>query len=76
MRDAERMVQGLIAPGARRPRRAARASADRDVARLEHELADALGASVRIEPTRKGAGRVVISYSSLAQLDGILAKLR
>jgi len=66
----------LIAPGARRARRAARTHPDRDVARLEQELADALGASVRIEPTRKGGGRGVISYSSLAQLDGILAKLR
>jgi hypothetical protein len=31
---------------------------------------------VRIEPTRKGAGRLVIRYSSLDQLDGILKKLR
>ncbi len=36
----------------------------------------ALGAPVRIEPKRKGAGRIVIGYSSLEQLDGILAKLR
>jgi hypothetical protein len=35
-----------------------------------------LGASVRIEPAKKGAGRVVIAYSSLEQLDGILRKLR
>ncbi|MEP6942574.1 MAG: ParB/RepB/Spo0J family partition protein [Betaproteobacteria bacterium] len=76
VRDAERLVQGLLAPGTRRPRRGANKNADRDVARLEQELADALGAHVRIEPTRKGGGRVVIGYSSLAQLDGILAKLR
>jgi hypothetical protein len=31
---------------------------------------------VRIEPGRKGAGRVVIRYSTLEQLDGIIAKLR
>jgi hypothetical protein len=31
---------------------------------------------VRIEPGRNGAGRVVIGYSSLDELDGILAKLR
>jgi len=31
---------------------------------------------VRIEPARKGAGRLVIRYSSLDQLDGILRKLR
>jgi hypothetical protein len=31
---------------------------------------------VRIEATRDGAGRIVVAYSSLDQLDGILAKLR
>jgi len=31
---------------------------------------------VRIEPSRKGGGRIVIRYSSLDQLDGILTKLR
>ena len=30
----------------------------------------------RIDAARKGTGRVVIDYSSLEQLDGILARLR
>ena len=76
VRDTERLVQSLLSPPARRARRAARKRADGDLARLEIEIADALGASVRIEPSRKGAGRVVIAYSSLEQLDGILAKLK
>jgi len=78
VRDTERLVQSLIAPAAaaRRGRRGGRPQTDRDVARLEQELADAIGASVRIESTRKGAGRVTISYSTLAQLDGILARLK
>jgi ParB family chromosome partitioning protein len=53
-----------------------RPAADADTARLENELAERLGAKVRIEPGRNGAGRVVIGYSSLDELDGILAKLR
>lgn len=78
VRDTERLVQSLIAPvaAARRGRRGGRPQTDHDVARLEQELADAIGASVRIESTRKGAGRVTISYSTLAQLDGILARLK
>ncbi len=78
VRDTERLVQTLMAPAvaARRGRREGRPQPDRDVARLEQELADAIGASVRIESTRKGAGRVTISYSTLAQLDGILARLK
>jgi len=49
---------------------------DPDVARLQEELAEALGAPVRLETKRRGAGRLVIDYASLDQLDGILAKLR
>ena len=76
VRDAERLVHALLHPGAGRSKRSARRGANGDLARLESELAEALGATVRIEPTRKGAGRLVIRYSSLDQLDGILAKLR
>jgi ParB family transcriptional regulator, chromosome partitioning protein len=75
VRDTERVVQAMLSPTARRAKRT-RKRVDGDLARLQEELADALGASVRIEPTRKDAGRVVIAYSSLAQLDGIVAKLR
>ncbi len=76
VRDTERLVHALVAPSARRAKHSRRKAADGDVARLERELADVLGASVHIESTRKGAGRVVIGYSSLEQLDGILVRLR
>ncbi len=76
VREAERLVQTILHPGARKTQRGARRAVNGDLARLESELAEALGAAVRIEATRKGAGRVVIRYSSLDQLDGILAKLR
>ena len=76
VRDAERLVQAALRPGTRKTQPGTRRGADADLLRLESELAEALGAAVRIEPTRKGAGRVVIRYSSLDQLDGILAKLR
>jgi ParB family chromosome partitioning protein len=74
VRGTERLVQTTLNPAKRKPKRAAVPNAD--LARLQEELSDALGAAVRIEPTRAGAGRVVIAYSSLDQLDGILAKLR
>ncbi len=76
VRDAERLVQAALQPGTRKTKPSRRRGADADLLRLETELAEALGAAVRIEPTKKGAGRVVIRYSSLDQLDGILAKLR
>jgi len=75
VRGAERLVHSLSSH-ARRKKRTAPKNADADVARLEEELADALGAKVQIQATTKDAGRIVIAYSSLDQLDGIVSKLR
>jgi ParB family chromosome partitioning protein len=75
VREAERLAH-TTQSDARKTKRAPHRAADGDLLRLESELAEALGAAVRIEPAKKGAGRVVIRYSSLDQLDGIIAKLR
>ena len=75
VRDTERLVHHLAHPGKARAKRGAR-PADPDVARLAESLAETLGAKVAIEAKQDGSGRLVISYSSLDQLDGIIAKLR
>jgi ParB family chromosome partitioning protein len=75
VRETERLAHHLAHPGKRKPRRNARA-ADPDLLRLQEELAETLGAQVTIEPKKGGRGRLVIAYSSLDELDGILAKLR
>jgi len=46
-----------------------------DVRHLEQSLSERLGASVSIEHGRRG-GRLVIRYTSLDELDGILAHIR
>jgi ParB family chromosome partitioning protein len=46
------------------------------VQRLEQELADKLGAKVAIKHASGGKGRLVVSYNSLDELDGILAHIR
>jgi ParB family chromosome partitioning protein len=76
VRETERMVHALQASPGGRVKGRAGLGRDADLARLEETLADMLGAKVRIEPARKGGGRIVIGYSSLEQLDGILAKLK
>jgi ParB family chromosome partitioning protein len=76
VRETERLVHTLANPAQRQARAKSKPAYDADTARLENDLAEKLGAVVRIEPGRKGAGRVVIRYSSLDQLDGIIAKLR
>jgi ParB family chromosome partitioning protein len=76
VRETERLVQQLVDRSRRAPRTRAAAKGNADTARLETELAERLGAPVRIEPGRKGTGRVVIRYSSLEHLDGILVRLK
>jgi ParB family chromosome partitioning protein len=75
VRETERLVHRLQDAGRRKPApRAPRI--DADLVRLQEELAEILGAKVAIEPKKAGAGRVVIEYSSLDQLDGLLQRLR
>jgi ParB family chromosome partitioning protein len=77
VRDAERLANESLAPLARRKKKRRNGkSNDADVARLEEELSDLLGADVRIVSAGKSAGRIVIGYASLDQLEGIIAKLR
>ena len=74
VRETEHLVHGLLNPAKRAARRS-RPGYDADTARLENDIAEKLGAVVHIEPGRKGAGRIVIRYSTLEQLDGIVAHL-
>lgn len=50
--------------------------ADADVTRLQDELSEILGAQVRIQPGRDGAGVVSIHYHDLDQLDGLVATFK
>ena len=74
VRDTERLVHALLNPAKRAARRR-KPAFDADTARLENDLAERLGAVVHIEPGRQGAGRVVIRYATLEQLDGIVERL-
>jgi ParB family chromosome partitioning protein len=49
---------------------------DPNVQRLQDELTEKLGAPVQIQHTGSGKGKVVVSYHSLDELDGILAHIR
>ena len=73
VRQTEQLVNAILHPtvGARRRR-----GADRDIARLEEELSEEIGTKIEIKPGKKGAGKLVISYSSHDHLDDLLAKFR
>lgn len=49
---------------------------DPDVKRLEDELTDKVGARVAIQYNAKGKGKLVISYNSLEELDGVLEHIK
>jgi len=77
VRETEALVRRLINPVATSAA-AGTAGSPRDpnVLQLEARLADTLGAKVVIEHSaRSGKGRVVLSYNSLDELDGILAHI-
>ena len=48
---------------------------DPDIRRLELELADKLGAKVAFQHSASGKGKLVVSYNSLDELEGILAHI-
>ena len=59
----------------RKARRGGR-EADPNVAQLERELGEKLGAKVAIQQGEKGRGRLVIEYFSHDELEGILERIR
>ena len=48
---------------------------DPDVKQLEQQLAENIGAKVEINYNKKGKGKLVISYTNLDELDGILNRI-
>ena len=72
VRETEALVQKLLR-GATGPRRK---KSDRDLARLEEELAERLGTTVEIKASRKGRGKLIVHYASLDHLEQLLKKLR
>jgi ParB family chromosome partitioning protein len=72
VRETEALAQQFMSnPGAGTRRK----RVDRDIARLEQETAEKVGTTVEIKPGRKGAGKLVVHYSTLEHLDDLLAKL-
>jgi ParB family transcriptional regulator, chromosome partitioning protein len=77
VRDTEALVRRLMAPAASGGSAGAHGSptGDPDIHRLELELADKLGARVMFQHTASGKGKLVVTYNSLDELEGILAHI-
>lgn len=72
VRQTEAYVRKIQEPG----KKTAQSAADPDIVRLEQRLAEKLGTEVQIKDRGKGKGQLVIKYSSLEQLQGVLGFLR
>jgi ParB family transcriptional regulator, chromosome partitioning protein len=75
VRDTEVLVRRLQS-GTTASAEAQAAGRDPNVQRLEQELAEKLGAKVAIQHSTAGKGKLVVSYNSLDELDGILAHIQ
>ncbi|WP_199610107.1 ParB/RepB/Spo0J family partition protein [Flocculibacter collagenilyticus] len=71
VRDTEKLIRKILEPVEEKQK----TDKDPDVSLLETQLSENLGAKVDINYNRKGKGKMVISYASLEELDGIIAKI-
>jgi len=76
VRDTEQLVRRRLQELQGAPGSPKQAKSDPNVSRLERQLTEKLGAKVQVEQSGKGKGKLVIHYSSLDELDGILGHIR
>jgi len=76
VRDTEALVRRMQQPAGARNESTDGNGRDPNVQKLEQELGEKLGAKVAIQHALSGKGKVVVSYNSLDELDGILAHIQ
>jgi ParB family chromosome partitioning protein len=74
VREAERLVQRQSESHANQST-TKKIGTDRDTQRIQEEISEQLGTRVEIKSGKKGAGKLVIEYSSNDQLSDLLNKL-
>jgi ParB family chromosome partitioning protein len=73
VRQTEALIKKLQNPGAPSTETTA---TNPDINRLQEELSEKLGASVNIQHSAKGSGKLIFKYNTVDELDGILAHLK
>ncbi|MCW8935213.1 MAG: ParB/RepB/Spo0J family partition protein [Gammaproteobacteria bacterium] len=73
VRETEKQVKRQLNP----PPKVSESSdnIDPDIKRLQEQVSERLGAPVHVQHKSNGKGKLVINYTSLDELDGILAKI-
>jgi len=73
VRATEALVKQLLK---QKPETASVKTKDPDVERLQQNISEKLGAKVSINHASRGTGKIVIHYSSLDELEGVLEHLK
>lgn len=74
VRQTEAFVRKLLESP--QPKKKSSPAKDPNVKQLEEELSEKLGANIEISQGSRGKGKLVISYNSLDELDGILSHIK
>ena len=72
VREAEKLVQHTLNPQPVHTKE----KPDRDILNLQESISQRIGTSVHIKIGNKGAGKLVIDYSSLDHLDELISRLK
>ncbi len=72
VRETEKLVRRMLDNAGKKQAVKPASAGNVDIRRLEIEISEKLGAKVTIDHAKKGSGKLVISYHSLDELDGIL----
>jgi len=70
-----RQTEELVRKAQQIPKPTEAKADDADINHLQNRLSNAIGAAVTIKQSAKGKGKMTISYATLDQLDGIIARL-
>ena len=73
VRQTEALVRNMLAAKDKPPQKK---PLDPNIRHLQDDLAQRLGTRVQIQHSAKGKGKLVLNYSSLDELDGILAHIK
>ena len=72
VREAEKLVQDLLNPVSKHKKD----KPNRDILRLQEELAQRIGTNVQIKAGRRGAGKLIIDFTSHDHLDELIKRLK
>jgi ParB family transcriptional regulator, chromosome partitioning protein len=75
VRETEALVKRLVGP-AQGAAESGAPRTDPNIRKLESDLSEKLGAKVAVQHSASGKGKLVISYHTLDELDGILEHIR